>query len=758
MGARSLLLMLALALPLRCRALRPTRALVRATVQRQCQSAPDHLDPSLADQPGPGGTLYGLPITVHVDADIVRHLRLPNHQRKARLLLPRLVADASERALRRLVEGKIPALASQPYVLRYAHSALPPARVDAGLLRALEGRLSIALHVHPSPGEFPPPEQPYLEGMADPLEARAYTMLSFYRFARVEDPSELAASLRSLWRPLRALGRVYVAAEGVNAQMAVPSNVLEPFRLACCSLPLLADVQLNVDHEVDAEAFAAAPPFEALHVRVRDQIVADGWAAPLDWTKAGREVGAREWDRALSDPAALVLDCRNGYESQVGAFEGATALNTTFFRESWDALDEALADSPLDRPLLTYCTGGIRCVKVNAYLEQRGFSNVSRLRGGVVAYVRELREEGRQEESRFRGVNYVFDERMGSRVTADVLGGCDSCGAPSDRHTNCAHTRCHIRLIQCAACSDEYAGCCCRACQESASSGNGSGNGNGNGNGNGRMAVRRRRSEQAGGAVSSGGSGDALAEALSEYCARRSSPEPPLLRALRLETDAQYPSGAARMLCGPLQGRLLAQLCALAGARHALELGTFTGYSSLCLAEGVGEGGKVLTCDSDPRALAVAARYHAQSPHGARLERRLCKAGALLEECYAEGRRFDLLFIDADKRAYLDYLTRALNLDGREAGEPLLRAGGLVVVDNTLWKGLVLAGDPSLSALAPEVGEEVTARMRSVAASLHAFNEFAARHPSLQTVMLPMRDGLSLIRFVPDAAREDGAA
>ena len=145
-----------------------------------------------------------------------------------------------------------------------------------------------------------------------------------------------------------------------------------------------------------------------------------------------------------------------------GKFEGAIPLNTTFFRESWDALEEVLKDVPKDAPVLTYCTGGIRCVKINAYIEQKmGFSNVARLEGGIISYARELVNSDPEAQSsvksleqphlqrhlpssKFQGVNYVFDERMGARITADVLTACETCGADSDDFTNCKDTNCHV--------------------------------------------------------------------------------------------------------------------------------------------------------------------------------------------------------------------------------------------------------------------------------------------------------------------------
>ena len=184
-------------------------------------------------------------------------------------------------------------------------------------------------------------------------------MVSFYKFHRILNTVEFAEKLEKLWKPFFAVGRVYVASEGVNAQMAIPTNVIINFEKATQTLPIFESLRLNTDHLVSAEEFTATRPFKALHVRVREQIVTDGFAdissaitsesseAPqLDWEKSGNEMSPLDWHEQLNDPNAIILDCRNSYESDVGVFNNAIPLNTTFFRESWTALDSILRDKP----------------------------------------------------------------------------------------------------------------------------------------------------------------------------------------------------------------------------------------------------------------------------------------------------------------------------------------------------------------------------------------------------------------------------
>ena len=148
---------------------------------------------------------------------------------------------------------------------------------------------------------------------------------------------------------------------------------------------------------ISVDEFIQIQPFKSLSIRVRKQVLADGFDRPLDWQQSGNEMTPQEWHQAIEDAPlnnTVVLDCRNNYESNVGIFEHACPLNTTYFRESWDALDQMLIGKPKDTQILTYCTGGIRCIKINSYLEQvKGFTNVNRLQGGIIAYTRALQNQ-----------------------------------------------------------------------------------------------------------------------------------------------------------------------------------------------------------------------------------------------------------------------------------------------------------------------------------------------------------------------------
>jgi predicted sulfurtransferase/predicted O-methyltransferase YrrM len=805
-----------------------------------------------------------VPIDVFVDADIRSHLQIRNQERKVRMHLDREVEvqDVSISMVREMIERRISALDNQPYGLSYRITTTNPdghnnynpmARpkpllsdkdMSSALTQVLHdletmeksgmggGKGSIQIYVDAlrSLQQKEAICKPYLQGMADPNLAETMTMISFYQFYGINEVSSMVETLAALWKPFKALGRVYVAPEGINGQMAVPSNVVDTFYEACRSEPVFADPSsffyFNTDHEMTMDEYEATQPFKALHIRERSQILADGLDVPLDWRESGTLLDAEEWHMRLDNPDAVVLDCRNSYESDVGTFQGAIPLNTTFFRESWTALDKALKGVPKDKPIMTFCTGGIRCVKINAYLHQKlGYQDVSRLKGGIIAYAKAIGDgdtpvatttstataattinnyaEGGEaaieiisagkgtlnEKSKFRGVNYVFDERMGAKITDDLLAVCESCGVPCGTYTNCGGDSCHVRFIQCPNCQIAYSGCCSESCRlEAMRAGTSSINNKKNGDvKTGQRAMRPRASTVTSTITSTSpatssttcavsiGKGlfevaDAHAEDLARYCEAHSAQESALARALRQETAEKYADspGAARMISGHLQGSFLSMLVQMTSATSVLELGCFTGYSALSFAEGMKatgtvskNTGTVLSCDVDKDAASVAQRYFTEFNEQAGrdvISLELRSAGEVLQAARQAGSQFDIVFIDADKMAYRGYLEELIT---PTSGTTLLREGGLVIVDNTLWKGLVLqlqqqqqmSSSSSASVFEPtgptrspsDFGKEE--RMVKLATAMHEFNAFVSTHPQLSQVMLPFRDGLSVIRF-----------
>lgn len=280
--------------------------------------------------------------------------------------------------------------------------------------------------------------------------------LSFYRYVRIADPAAMRDQLYAAFTELKVLGRVYLAHEGINAQVSIPDFNLEAFRSMVDGMPEFASVPFKIAVEDDGKSFFK------LIVRTRVKIVADGLKDDaFDTTNVGRHLTAKEFNEAMQLEGTIVVDMRNHYESEVGRFENALCPQADTFKEELPMVVDMLKDKK-DHKVLLYCTGGIRCEKASAYLKHEGFQDVNQLYGGIIDYVRQLKAEGL--ESKFIGKNFVFDERMGERITEDIISTCHQCGAPCDNHVNCANDDCHLLFIQCDACAAKMKGCCTPHC------------------------------------------------------------------------------------------------------------------------------------------------------------------------------------------------------------------------------------------------------------------------------------------------------
>lgn len=283
--------------------------------------------------------------------------------------------------------------------------------------------------------------------------------LSFYAYAQIENPTQFRHDLFRAWNPLEVLGRIYVAHEGINAQLSLPADHFYDFKETIEKYDFMKGIRLNVAVEHDDHSFLK------LTIKVRDKIVADGLNdETFDATNIGIHLKAREFNDLLEDPNTIVVDMRNHYESEIGHFTKAIKPDVDTFRESLPIIEDQLADHKSDKNLLMYCTGGIRCEKASAYFKHKGFENVYQLEGGIIEYTRQVKAEGLQ--SKFIGKNFVFDHRLGERITDDVVSQCHQCGKPCDDHTNCANEGCHLLFIQCEACAAEMEGCCSTSCVE----------------------------------------------------------------------------------------------------------------------------------------------------------------------------------------------------------------------------------------------------------------------------------------------------
>ena len=283
--------------------------------------------------------------------------------------------------------------------------------------------------------------------------------ISFYQYANIGNSQVLRDHLFLTWNEMDVLGRIYVAKEGINAQLSVPAPNFKIFKEHLDSISFLENVRLNIAREQDNMSFLK------LKVKVRNKIVADGLDDDaFDVTNKGTHVDAKAFNDLIEDPDTVLVDMRNHYESEIGHFKNAVTPDVDTFRDSLDIIEEDLKNHKEDKKLVMYCTGGIRCEKASAYYKHKGFKQVFQLEGGIIEYARQVEVEGL--ENKFKGKNFVFDHRRGERISDDVISNCHQCGKPCDVHENCANEACHLLFIQCEECKKTMENCCSDECKE----------------------------------------------------------------------------------------------------------------------------------------------------------------------------------------------------------------------------------------------------------------------------------------------------
>ena len=294
--------------------------------------------------------------------------------------------------------------------------------------------------------------------------------VSFYRYFFIEDPVLFRNELYQKFDVLGVFGRVYIAREGINAQLSFPETNGDKFREVLESIDGLSGIRLNtaLEHEAAENARpAGGKSFWVLKIKVRNRIVADGIDDPaFNMKNKGKYVNAEEYNKLADDKETVIVDMRNHYEYEVGHFENAIEIPSDTFRQQLPLAVELLKEAK-EKNIIMYCTGGIRCEKASAYMLHNGFKNVYHLEGGIINYSNKVKEHNLR--NKFHGKNFVFDDRLGERITDEVIAKCHQCGDPCDMHTNCLNDGCHLLFIQCEKCNVLYSGCCSTVCKEAAS-------------------------------------------------------------------------------------------------------------------------------------------------------------------------------------------------------------------------------------------------------------------------------------------------
>lgn len=290
------------------------------------------------------------------------------------------------------------------------------------------------------------------------LDKRPRKTISFYRYVKISDPNLFREQLNKKLTALDCFGRIYIAKEGINAQMNVPVENWAEFDLGIQSLPELLDIPFKIAVE-ESDLMS----FYKLTIKVKDKIVADGLEdTTFDVTNTGEYLTAEEMNEYVNDSEALVVDMRNAYESEVGHFKGAIKPNVDTFREELKIVPELLKIHK-NKKIALYCTGGIRCEKASAWLKHKGFTNVRHLRGGIIDYKHQI--ETKKLENSFLGKNFVFDARLGEKIGEEVISRCHLCDkAKSDKHYHCKNQICHVLYLGCDDCLKQKQGYCRRWC------------------------------------------------------------------------------------------------------------------------------------------------------------------------------------------------------------------------------------------------------------------------------------------------------
>jgi UPF0176 protein len=289
-------------------------------------------------------------------------------------------------------------------------------------------------------------------------ETEPRTTVSFYHYFTIADTKKFRDELYIQLHGLEVFGRIYIASEGINAQLSVPGRNLEKLKDYLHAIEPMHGVRLNIAVSDDGKSFWV------LKVKIRYKIVADGINDPaFHMGTKGQYVDASAFNSLTENPQTVVVDMRNHYEYEIGHFENAIEIPSDTFREQLPMAAEML-EGKKDKNIIMYCTGGIRCEKASAYLMHRGFKHVFHLEGGIIHYANTVKEKNLL--NKFHGKNFVFDDRLGENISGEIIAQCHQCGKPADTHVNCRNEACHLLFIQCDECAQKYDGCCSAECQQ----------------------------------------------------------------------------------------------------------------------------------------------------------------------------------------------------------------------------------------------------------------------------------------------------
>ncbi len=294
--------------------------------------------------------------------------------------------------------------------------------------------------------------------LLDQLENEKFKRItcSFYKYVELSNLIDLRNEIFAKWTEFEILGRVYIAEEGINAQISIPQQNIKKFKRHINSKLFFRDILIK-------SAIKEGLSFYKLTVKIKNEIVAYRLNKDeYNIKKVGNHLNYKEFHKKI-DKGAIIVDVRNDYESEVGHFKNALLPKVEKSDELLPEIKKMLKGKE-EQAILMYCTGGIRCEKASSYLIKNGYKNVNQLKGGIIQYAHDIKMH--KIKSRFIGTNFVFDHRFGEQITNDIISYCHQCDSPSNRYLDCANQACHILFIQCLKCSKKYNNCCTKECAD----------------------------------------------------------------------------------------------------------------------------------------------------------------------------------------------------------------------------------------------------------------------------------------------------
>ncbi len=277
-------------------------------------------------------------------------------------------------------------------------------------------------------------------------------ILLYYHYTAISDTQTLKLWQRELCNRLNLRGRIIIAQEGINATVG---GTLENIKLYKRAMRDHASFKY-VDFK---ESEGGAAQFPKLSIKIRKEIVSLGIdPVEVNHKNAGKHLTPEKVNELIkTDKNLVILDARNDYEYQVGAFRGALNPGIQSFKELPEYIDKNI-ETFKNKKVLMYCTGGVRCERASTYLKSKGIDEVYQVKGGIHRYVEKY------PDGHFRGKNYVFDSRITVKVNDDILGKCRFCTQPNDDYTNCSNASCNKHFITCESCKSTLLNTCSKSC------------------------------------------------------------------------------------------------------------------------------------------------------------------------------------------------------------------------------------------------------------------------------------------------------